>query len=373
MSRRVLLQGGSATLVLSGFLEALPRLLLAEDTATRTFDPKPGTWRNFEVVTTVQLRDPPVDATVWVPVPTINTHWQRSLSSETSGNAAQTSIEVDPRSGARFAVAQFKADTASPSLQVTSRVQTMDRAVDWKRPQHDHESAATLRRWVQPSALVPTDGIVRKTALQITKGAHTDVDKAHRIYDWIIVSTYREPKVRGCGIGDIKALLETGDLGGKCADINGLFVGLCRAAGLPARDAYGLRLAPSAFGYKELGGNPASLKGAQHCRSEVYLQKYGWVAMDPADVDKVMRQETSEWIKDAGHPLVVPVRRALFGGWEGNWMAYNTAADVTLPGATGASLPFLMYPQAQSGTKRYDSYDPDNFKYSITAHEIKVS
>jgi hypothetical protein len=94
--------------------------------------------------------------------------------------------------------------------------------------------------------------------------------------------------------------------------------------------------------------------------------------MDPADVDKVMRQETGEWIKDAGHALVVPVRKALFGGWEGNWMAYNTAVDVTLPRATGASLPFLMYPQAQSGAKRYDSYDPDNFKYTITAHEIKV-
>jgi len=372
ISRRALLQGGSATLALSGTLAALPRLLLADDTATRTFDPKPGTWRNFEVVTTVQLRDPSADATVWVPVPTINTHWQRSLSSETSGNAEQTSIETDPKSGARFVVAQFKADTPSPSLQVTSRVQTMDRAVDWKSLQDNRESTATLRRWVQPSALVPTDGIVRKTALQITKGAHTDLDKVQRIYDWIIVSTYREPKVRGCGIGDIKALLETGDLGGKCADINGLFVGLCRAAGIPARDAYGLRLAPSAFGYKELGGNPASLKGAQHCRSEVHLQKYGWVAMDPADVDKVMRQETSEWIKDAGHPLVVPVRKALFGGWEGNWMAYNTAVDVTLPGAAGASLPFLMYPQAQSGAKRYDSYDPDNFKYTITSREIKA-
>jgi transglutaminase-like putative cysteine protease len=372
-SRRTLLQGGAASLALSGAFAALPRLLRAEDTAMRTFDPKPGTWRNFEVVTTVQLRDPLADATIWVPVPTVNTPWQRSLSSETSGNAEQTAIEVDPKSGAQFAVAQFKADTPSPSLQVTSRVQTMDRAVDWKSPQDSRESAATLRRWVQPSALVPTDGIVRKTALQITKGAHTDVDKVHRIYDWIIVSTYREPKVRGCGIGDIKALLETGDLGGKCADINGLFVGLCRAAGIPARDAYGLRLAPSAFGYKELGSNPASLKGAQHCRSEVYLQKYGWVAMDPADVDKVMRQETAEWIKDAGHPLVVPVRRALFGGWEGNWMAYNTAVDVTLPRATGGSLPFLMYPQAQSGAKRYDSYDPDNFKYTITAHEIKVT
>jgi transglutaminase-like putative cysteine protease len=338
-----------------------------------SFDPKPGAWRNFEVVTTVQLRDPAGNATVWVPVPTITTHWQRSLSSEASGNAAQTSIETDARSGARFVVARFNADTPSPSVQITSRVQTMDRAVDWRNPAAESESATSLKQWLQPSALVPTDGIVRKTALQITHGARSDVEKTHRIYDWIIVSTYREPKVRGCGLGDIKALLESGDLGGKCADINGLFVGLCRAAGIPARDAYGVRLAPSAFGYKELGGNPASLKGAQHCRSEVHLQKYGWVAMDPADVVKVMRQETSEWIKDAGHPLVVPVRKGLFGGWEGNWMAYNTAVDVTLPGVRGGSLPFLMYPQAQNGTRRYDPYDPDNFNYTITAHEIKVT
>ena len=370
ISRRTVLQGAVA-------LSALPELLRAEGASTpqRTFDPKPGAWRNFEVVTTVQLQDTAADATVWVPIPTVDTRWQRSLVSETSGNAAETRSETDAKSGARFVVARFESSTQSPSLQVISRVQTMDRAVDWHSPPQstDSETAATLKRWVRPTALVPTDGIVRKTALQITHGAHTDVDKVHRIYDWIIVSTYREPKVRGCGLGDIRWLLETGDLGGKCADINGLFVGLCRAAGVPARDAYGLRLAPSAFGYKELGGNSANLKGAQHCRSEVYLQRYGWVAMDPADVDKVMRQETSEWIKDAGHPLVVPVRRALFGGWEGNWMAYNNAVDVTLPGATGSPLPFLMYPQAQSGAKHYDPYDPDNFKYTITAREIKVS
>ena len=370
ISRRTVLQGAVA-------LSALPQLLRAEGTPTpqRTFDPKPGTWRNFEVVTTVQLQDTAADATVWVPIPAVDTRWQRSLVSETSGNAAETRTEIDAKSGARLVVARFESGTLSPSLQIISRVQTMDRAVDWhSRPQSsDSETAATLKQWVRPTALVPTDGIVRKTALQITHGAHTDVDKVHRIYDWIIVSTYREPKVRGCGLGDIRWLLETGDLGGKCADINGLFVGLCRAAGVPARDAYGLRLAPSAFGYKELGGNSANLKGAQHCRSEVYLQRYGWVAMDPADVDKVMRQETTEWIKDAGHPLVVPVRKALFGGWEGNWMAYNNAVDVTLPGATGNALPFLMYPQAQSGAKHYDPYDPDNFKYTITAREIKVS
>ena len=86
-------------------------------------------------------------------------------------------------------------------------------------------------------------------------------------------------------------------------------------SGIPARDIYGVRLVPSAFGYRELGGNPTNLKGAQHCRAEVYLKGFGWVAMDPADVTKVMRQETAEWIKDAGHPVVAPVRKG-FWSWK---------------------------------------------------------
>jgi transglutaminase-like putative cysteine protease len=249
----------------------------------------------------------------------------------------------------------------------------MNRAVDWKARDTAAADPAELRRWTEPTTLVPTDGIVRKVAAQITEGARTDREKAQRIYDWIVVSTYREPKVRGCGIGDIKTMLETGNLGGKCADINALFVGLCRASGVPARDIYGIRLAPSAFGYRELGGNPASLKGAQHCRSEVWLQGHGWVAMDPADVDKVMRQETAEWIKDAGHPIVAPVRRALFGGWEGNWMGYNVASDVTLPGARQKALGFLMYPQGETAAGSVDPLDADGFAYTIAAREIKAS
>jgi transglutaminase-like putative cysteine protease len=219
---------------------------------------------------------------------------------------------------------------------------------------------------------VPVDGIVKKVAAQITDGARNDRETVQRIYDWVVVSTYREPKVRGCGVGDIKTMLETGNLGGKCADINALFVGLCRASGVPARDIYGVRLAPSAFGYRELGGNPASLKGAQHCRSEVHLRGHGWVAMDPADVDKVMRQETAEWIKDAGHPLVAPVRKALFGGWEGNWVGYNSAADVALPGARQGKLGFLMYPQGETAAGVIDSLDADAFAYTIASREVKA-
>jgi len=165
-------------------------------------------------------------------------------------------------------------------------------------------------------------------------------------------------------------MFETANFGGKCGDINGLFVGLNRAIGIPARDAYGIRLVPSAFGYRELGGNPAKLQGAQHCRAEVFLNGHGWVAMDPADVGKVMRLETSNWIKDVNDPLVAPVSKALFGGWEGNWLAFNNAHDIALPGSTGSKLGFFMYPQAENANGRYDPLDPDNFKFTITAREI---
>ena len=42
-------------------------------------------------------------------------------------------------------------------------------------------------------------------------------------------------------------------MGGKCADLNALYVGLARSVGLPARHVYGLRIAKSDLGYKSLG------------------------------------------------------------------------------------------------------------------------
>ncbi|HJV84187.1 MAG TPA: transglutaminase domain-containing protein [Noviherbaspirillum sp.] len=367
ISRRTLLKAASGALLLG----TVPKAVLAQVQTERHFNPRPGDWRTFEIVTRVNLQASGAPAKVWVPLPSVDTDWQRSLSSAWTGNGKVMQIGTDSHYGAKYLVAEFDG-SAAPVLEVTSRVQTMSRATDWSKPIAAHEDADNLRQWMKPTDLMPLDGIVRRTARQIVAGARSDEEKVQRIYDWIIISTYREPKVRGCGTGDIKAMLETGNFGGKCGDINGLFVGLCRAAGVPARDAYGIRLVPSAFGYRELGGNPASLKSAQHCRAEVYLRKHGWVAMDPADVGKVMRLETATWIKDPDNPVVAPVRKALFGGWEGNWMAYNFAHDVRLPGFTTGKVGFLMYPQAEVNGEALDPLDPDSFKYTISARVVSA-
>lgn len=365
--RRSLLKGGAAV----GALMAAPTWLRAQTVSSeRRFAPQPGDWRTFEITTRVELADPVGASRIWVPVPSIDSDWQRSQESSFSSNGSAR-MASDGTEGARMVFADFAAGV-KPVVEVTSRVQTRNRADLSAARAVAQEDASTLHHYTRATRLLPTDGIVRQTALAATKGAKTDADKARAIYNWVVANAWREPKVRGCGEGDIKTMLETGNLGGKCADINALFVGLCRSVGLPARDVYGIRLVPSAFGYKELSGNPASLKGAQHCRAEVYLQAHGWVAMDPADVAKVMRLETPEWLKSTEHPVVAPVYKHLFGGWEGNWLGWNTAHDLKLPGAKEGVLNFLMYPVAETAEGRVDSYAPDAFKYTITAREIKA-
>lgn len=363
VTRRQLLLASGAVAAATG----LPRFVFAEE---RRFDPQPGVWRTFDLTTRVEIKDASGSTRVWLPIPSIDSSFQQSLESTWSGNASSARIVSDSKYGAQMLVADFDAGIQQPWLSLTSRVRTQDRATDWQHPAPAREDAATLRRWTEPTELIPTDGIVLDTAREATRGAASDEAKARQIYDWVVAHTYREPEVRGCGTGDIKTMLETGNFGGKCGDINGLFVGLCRAVGIPARDLYGIRLAPSAFGYRELGGNPAKLQAAQHCRAEIWLKQHGWAAMDAADVGKVMRLEAGRWIKDERNPLVAPVRQALFGGWEGNWMAFNNASDVTLPGASGSKLAFLMYPQAENANGRYDALDAEHFSYTISATEV---
>jgi transglutaminase-like putative cysteine protease len=340
-------------------------------TEQRRFEPRVEGWRSFEVTTTVAVADPQGTTRVWLPVPGLDTDYQRTLDNAWSSNASTCQLVADAARDTRMLCAEFPASVQAPTLQLVSRVQTRSRAVDWGRTVAATEDPAVLRVALAPTELIPIDGLVRKTALDATRGANDDVEKVRALYQWVVSHAYREPKVRGCGTGDVKTMLESGDLGGKCADLNAIFVGLCRSVGVPARDLYGVRLVPSAFGYRELGGNPANLKGAQHCRAEVFLRQHGWVAMDPADVLKVMRQETPAWIRDPADPLVAPVMKGLFGGWEGNWMAYNMAHDVSLPGIAGkGTLPFLMYPQGQNASGRFDELAPDSFRYTITAREL---
>jgi transglutaminase-like putative cysteine protease len=362
--RRSFLQAGAA----AAALNTLPRYALAQQLP---YDPRPGGWRTFEIMTRVEILNPQGAPRAWIPLPSIESDYQKVLGNSWAGNASVRKA-TDPKYGAGMVVAEWGAGETAPVVEVTSRFATRNRAVDFsKRDPSIKLDAATAKFMTAATELLPTDGIVRKTAYEITRGKSRDIDKARAIYDWIVDNTQRNPKTRGCGVGDIKAMLESGDLTGKCADLNALFVGLCRSVNVPARDVYGLRVARSEFGYRSLGVGSPNVTRAQHCRAEVFLIGYGWVPVDPADVRKVVLEEKPQPTTLAD-PIVPPVRQKLFGAWEMNWLAYNEAHDVKLPGSSGAPVGFLMYPQAEVGKERLDSLDPDNFKYSITARELKA-
>jgi transglutaminase-like putative cysteine protease len=329
------------------------------------------TWRTFEVVTKVEPVSPAGVTRAWIPVPLMGeTDYFRRLGDTWKGNGAVMRLERDPKYDAGFVIAEWPATERAPVIEIISRFATRDRAVDLSRPPAGvaKEEPAVLKKYLEPTELLPTDGIVLETALDIVKGQTTDLAKARAIYEWIVDNTFRDPKVKGCGLGDIKTMLETRYLGGKCADLNALYVGLARAVGLPARDLYGVRCAESAA-FKSLGKG-GDISKAQHCRAEIYLTGYGWVPVDPADVRKVVLEERPGGSIPLTDPTVQKARAKLFGAWEMNWLAYNHAHDVKLPGSEGKAIPFLMYPQAETANERKDSLDPASFRYTITSREL---
>ena len=326
-------------------------------------------WRTFQVTTRVEVLKPSGTTRIWVPAALIGeTPFQKTFTNTfhcDGGTARMTESKPDALG---IIAAEFPAGV-KPVLTVTSQIATKNYAVDLAVKSYaSRETPEQLQYFLRPTKLLPTDGIVKTTATEITKGANTDVDKAQAIYQWIVDNTFRNPKTRGCGLGDIRFMLDSKDLGGKCADLNALYVGLARAAGLPARDVYGIRVAKSDLGYKSLGPSTDNVTKAQHCRAEVYLQDFGWVPVDPADVRKVVLEEPPG-NRPLDDSMVKSARARLFGSWEMNWMAYNFAHDVALPGSSLPPVGFLMYPQAETTAGRLDCLDADNFKYEITSKE----
>jgi transglutaminase-like putative cysteine protease len=353
MDRRQFLNTGAAGLACAA---ALPRLALAADETPALQTPAS---RRARIVTTIDVSRHKGPAQTWIPLVQTTAPYQRASAPQIACSGA-ADIVTDPRYGAAMVRARFT-DDGPKTLTVAQTVETRDR-----RLVRASLSPAARRFWLAPTDSLPTDGIVRARAADIV-GARTDPqEKVRVLYDWIVDNTFRDPQTRGCGVGDIKSLLASQRLGGKCADLNSLMTGLCRAVGVPARDVYGIRFAPSRF-QTSLGANSPDISHAQHCRSEVWLEGMGWFPVDPADVRKVVLEarlavESQE---------VKAERERLFGSWEMNWVGYNSATDLKLPGAPRPmEAHFLMYPYGMTPTDDLDWLDPNLFDYKITAQAL---
>lgn len=364
MNRRELLKLG----VLAG-AALIPHGLRAQE----RFIAKQGPWRKFEILTRLEFTQPQTKLQAWVPVPSVNRDdWSKALGSDWKTNAKVAKLIEDIGPDANLAYFEWTESKEPPFVEVSSHVSTRDRLTDFTRPAKptpltDEErhrctslpAAMQLGYWGR-------DNRLEKTAAAITANAKTDLGKAKAIYDWIVEQT-------SCGAGDIAPFRDPAgfDMTERwdCGYLNSVFAGLAQVSGLPARQYYGIRVAPSQSSYESLGAVTENITFKEHRRAEVWLEDYGWVPADPGDVRRVIRDEPPGGLNLAS-PKVVAARLTLFGAWESNWVAYNMADDIALPSGNGVKVPFLARPLARTPEGWLDDWNGNAFSYKIVAKEL---
>lgn len=290
---------------------------------------------------------------LWIPYPLSDAN-QDISEVKISGNHDIQGIYRDAATGAVYLYAQWSKTVKMPVLSLSFHVDS-----HFKKAAGPKDGGTDIPVEILPylaaNSFMPADHPqIRDYAKAATAGKTTLLEKARGVYDWTIKNTFRDPDVKGCGVGEPLVTLTQAMGGGKCADISSVFVAVARAAGVPARDVFGLRGS----------GKTGEMTGDFHCWAEFYLPGTGWVMVDPADVRKAMLVEKLELVD------TLTAERAEFF-WNGDdlFRIALSRADrgVTFtPAQTGGPLGYFMYPYAEVDGKILDYRDPKTFVYTVT-------
>lgn len=362
MKRREFLTHSALTL---GAVSILPNQLLATSNS-----------RKFKVIYDFDIKydEKNFKAKLWNPLP-LDAQYQKVKFFQFSGNYNEYNINKNNPYDAKVLFASWDKEKQKKTLHVEMEIETKPREVSLKlikkASKENFPIPEDAKLYLEATSHIPNSGKVKEIADKVTKGLSDRFQKVEALYKWVTATTFRDPKVQGCGVGDVNKMLETGYFGGKCTDISSLFVALLRAAGIPAREVFGIRLGKSYFS-KALGKSDdkgfATISTWQHCRAEYFIPGIGWVPSDPADVTKL---ELVEGLK-YDDKKVQELTAKYLHSWEMNWMGFNYARDFILsPKPTQFPLNMLGYPYAEANGETLDYYSPNDFAYKITSQEIK--
>lgn len=228
-----------------------------------------------EIAVTVGAPDDSKDVRVWIPYPVSNST-QDISNVKINGNFSQSGIYGEKETGNLALYAEWTTPTKERVITLTFDATTRELArKDF--PAVEPPIPVDIREYLKSTAFIPTDGKVKEIAMSVTNDKQKISEKARAVYQWVVENTVRDPDVKGCGTGEVEKVIAK--KGGKCVDISSVFVSVARAAGVPAREVFGLRLGKN---------DEEDMTGGHHCWAEFYVPGYGWVPADPADVRKAM-------------------------------------------------------------------------------------
>ncbi len=319
----------------------------------------------------------------WFPVPISDENQTVSNVKFTVADKDKTHAEISkPVSGAAYSrdkvfYVEFAPDIAPADRKATLSFHVYRRAVSHSTDLRSKEKGSVdkekfaeyLQETTYSGSL--TEGIVKETADKIVADANakTVYDKAHAIYLWIAENITRDKSLPNRELGDVVAVLSGQRDAGSCIDINSIFVALCNAEGIPARDSFGLKL-------QEVPG--------QNCRAEFYLPGYGWVEVDPAmPLGKIMYKESEYRGQDAPNAAEWEViKETYWNTGSPSWMCLTHGRDLTFEPKQSASpeymvnpdgtLNHLMFPYGEYNGRYIEGWGPTydkTFNYVYTFEE----
>ncbi len=312
-------------LAIVSFMLLLPSLLGGPVSAA---DPKV---RTFEFTYTAEVINIPKNAgkvAVWLPYPVSDRN--QEVSQLEIDSTYPTRIEKDPEYGNSIlylSAAHPKERSIKVEMKFRVKRQEYVRRDFSKKPtQADRDSERLMKRWLQPDRLVPIDDRIKEMAQDVVKGKATDLEKARAIYDYTVSTLTYDKSGTGWGRGDIYYACDVKK--GNCTDFHAVFIGFCRAVGIPARFAIGFPL-PEEKEEGQIGG--------YHCWAEFHLKGYGWVPVDTSEASK--------------NPAK---KEYFFGAHDAHRVQFSIGRDITLnPKQADEPLNFFIYPYVEVDRKPF--------------------
>ncbi len=287
-----------------------------------------GRSRSFQFEYDTRIPSLPADAhalRLWIPVPQSDP--QQTISGVEIESPAPYSMHSEPEYGDQYAYLEFDPAKVQGPVEVKMRF----RATRWER----HADLAAyppggaarplpdgpeMRRSLQPDHLVPIDGLIGHLSQEQTRGLADPLQKSHAIYEYVVSTMKYDKTGQGWGRGD--ALFACDVKKGNCTDFHALFIGMARAAGIPARFQIGFPL-PANQHSGEIPG--------YHCWALFYLNGTGWVPVDASEA----------WKNPQRHDYY-------FGNFDEDRVQFSEGRDIVLdPRQQGGPLNYFVYPYAE--------------------------
>ncbi len=287
----------------------------------------PAAERSFEFTYEAHVPAPAAGAgevRVWIPVPVSNAYQQISNLKIESSVAYKTTRDAEY--GDTFAFFDEKAGKAA-AFDVKMRFDVArheHRVALTATGEHNVKADPLLGRFLQADRLVPIDGQIGELSKENTQTGGDNLDRARRTYEYVIKTMKYDKTGEGWGHGD--AVWACTSKRGNCTDFHSVFIGMLRAAGIPAKFEIGFPI-PADKSAGDIGG--------YHCWAEFYIDGLGWVPVDASEAWK--------------HP---ELHDYFFGAHDANRVQFSTGRDIRLsPAQKGELLNYAVYPYAEAGGK----------------------